>query len=60
MISLCSRRPVTVFMVATALCILGVLSWQRLPVQLLPQFVFPEVTVNTILPNAFPEQLERE
>ena len=60
MISLCSRRPVTVFMVTAALCILGVLSWQRLPVQLLPQFVFPEVTVNTILPNAFPEQLERE
>lgn len=60
MISLANNRPVTVLMVTLGLCILGVLSWQRLPMQLLPQFVFPEVQINTAMPDAFPEQLERE
>ena len=54
------NRPITVLMITLGCCILGVLSWQRLPVQLLPELVFPEIQVNTSMPNAYPEQLERE
>jgi multidrug efflux pump subunit AcrB/ABC-type multidrug transport system ATPase subunit len=55
-----NNRPITVLMVTLACCMLGILSWQRLPVQLLPELVFPEIQVNTSMPNAYPEQLERE
>lgn len=60
MIAFSDRRPVTILMASVALCILGVLSWNRLPVQLLPQVVFPEIQINVIQPGAFAEQLERE
>ncbi|MFQ5637384.1 MAG: efflux RND transporter permease subunit [bacterium] len=54
------KRPVTIFMTTLGLCLLGVISWQRLPVQLLPQFIFPEVHVNTGMAGASPEKIERE
>lgn len=60
MIAFADRHPVTILMAACSLCVLGVLSWQRLPVQLLPQIVFPEVEINVAMLDAFPEQLERE
>ena len=60
MINLVLRRPITVLMLCLGLCLLGVLSWQRLAVQLLPQFVLPEVQVTTVIPGRSPEQLEWE
>ncbi|MCG8603859.1 efflux RND transporter permease subunit, partial [bacterium] len=54
------KRPVTVFMIAAGLCLLGVISWQQLSVQLLPQFIFPEVFLSTGMAGASPEKIERE
>ncbi len=60
MTSFALKRPVTILMIALGLCLLGVISWQRLPVQLLPQFILPEVYVGTGMPGASPEKIERE
>jgi multidrug efflux pump subunit AcrB len=54
------KRPVTVLMISLGLCLLGYLSWQRLPVQLLPQLIFPEVYVGAGLPGGSPEEVERQ
>ncbi len=54
------RRPVTTSMFFSALAILGVVSWTRLPVQLFPELIFPEVFVTLTLPGATPEQVERD
>jgi multidrug efflux pump subunit AcrB/ABC-type multidrug transport system ATPase subunit len=54
------KRPITVFMATVGLCLLGVISWQRLAVQLLPQFILPEVYVGMGRPGASPEQIEQE
>ena len=54
------KRPITIFMITAGLCLLGVISWQRLSVQLLPQFIFPEVFINTGMAGASPEKLEHD
>ena len=54
------RRPVTTSMFFAAFAILGVVSWTRLPVQLFPELIFPEVFVTLSLPGAAPEQVERD
>ncbi|KPK93167.1 hypothetical protein AMJ80_06080 [bacterium SM23_31] len=43
-----------------ALGILGVISWQRLPVQLFPVLTFPQLIVQVSMSGASPEQVERE
>ncbi|MDZ7290692.1 MAG: efflux RND transporter permease subunit [candidate division KSB1 bacterium] len=60
MTSFSLKRPVTILMIAIGLCLLGVISWQRLPVQLLPQFILPEVWVAAGMPGASPEKIEAE
>jgi len=54
------RRPVTTTMFFLALAILGVISWTRLPLQLFPELIFPEVFVTFNLNGASAEQIERE
>ncbi len=54
------RRPVTTSMFFAAFAILGVVSWTRLPVQLFPELIFPEVFVTLSLQGASPEQIERD
>ena len=54
------RRPVTTSMFFAAFAILGVVSWTRLPVQLFPELIFPEVFVTLSLQGASPEQVERD
>jgi multidrug efflux pump subunit AcrB/ABC-type multidrug transport system ATPase subunit len=54
------RRPVTTSMFFLAMAMLGLISWTRLPVQLFPELIFPEVFVSLVLPGASPEQIERE
>lgn len=54
------RRPVTTTMFFLALGILGVISWVRLPLQLFPELIFPEVFVTFNLNGASAEQIERE
>jgi len=54
------NRPVTTAMFFLALGILGVISWNRLPVQLYPALTFPQLIVQVSMPGASPEQVERE
>ncbi|MDA0747723.1 MAG: efflux RND transporter permease subunit, partial [bacterium] len=54
------RRPVTTAMFFTALSLLGIISWGRLPVQIFPELIFPEVFISLSLPGASPEQIERD
>ncbi|MDA0710884.1 MAG: efflux RND transporter permease subunit, partial [bacterium] len=53
-------RPVTTTMFFLALSILGAISWTRLPLQLFPEVIFPEVFVTVALQGASAEQIERE
>ena len=54
------RRPVTTAMFFLALSILGVISLDRLPVQIFPELVFPEVFISARQQGYSPEQVERE
>ncbi|MDR7586807.1 MAG: efflux RND transporter permease subunit [Armatimonadota bacterium] len=52
------RRPVAVLMVLSALLVLGLLAYARMPVELFPNVQFPFVTVATPYPGAGPEEVE--
>jgi HAE1 family hydrophobic/amphiphilic exporter-1 len=51
-------RRVTVAMIATAIIVLGLFAFPRLPVSLLPNFSPPVVTVAVNYTNVAPEQME--
>ena len=53
------QRPIAVCMLFAALVLLGVLSYSRLPVDLLPSIVYPRLTVLTTYPDIPAEDLER-
>ncbi|MCD4814352.1 efflux RND transporter permease subunit [bacterium] len=52
------RRPVFVAMIFTAVILLGVISYLRLPRELFPPITFPQLTVLTNYENAAPEEIE--
>ncbi len=52
------RRPITVFMLFIAVVLFGVLALMRLPVDLMPSFEFPMVSVVTLYPGAGSEDIE--
>jgi len=52
------HRPVTVLMAFTAIIIFGLISWQRLPLQLMPTIDFPQLTVLTTYENVAPPEIE--
>jgi len=52
------RRPVFVLMVISALMVLGLVSYTRLPVELTPDIQFPFVSVTVVYPGAGPEEVE--
>ncbi len=54
------RRPVFAVMLIGGLVVLGLVAIPRLGVDLWPRVEFPIVTVQTILPGAAPETMERE
>ncbi len=58
--ALAIRRPVFTTMVMTALVVLGVFSYRRLPVDLFPAIDLPIVTVQTTYPGASAGTIERE
>jgi HAE1 family hydrophobic/amphiphilic exporter-1 len=51
-------RRVTVAMIATAIVVLGLFAFPRLPVDLLPSFSPPVVTVSVNYTNVAPQQME--
>lgn len=54
------RQPVFITMLVLALTVLGIISYFRIPVDLLPDVSFPVVTVTTRYPGASPEQVEEQ
>lgn len=52
-------RPITVIMLFTAITVFGIISYQKLPVNLLPDIKYPSLTVWTELEGSSPEQVER-
>jgi HAE1 family hydrophobic/amphiphilic exporter-1 len=51
-------RPITVFMLFIAVVLFGALALLRLPVDLMPSFEFPMVSVVTLYPGAGSEDIE--
>ncbi|MBU4485944.1 MAG: efflux RND transporter permease subunit, partial [Candidatus Delongbacteria bacterium] len=49
----------TVIMIFTAITVFGIISYQKLPVNLLPDIKYPSLTVWTELEGSSPEQIER-
>jgi HAE1 family hydrophobic/amphiphilic exporter-1 len=52
------RRPVAVAMGMLAVILIGAVCVLRLPIDLLPEISFPQVTVRTVWPNVSPEEME--
>lgn len=53
------RRPVAVTMLWLAVAFLGVISFFRLPIDLLPSVSYPRLVVHTSYPNVAPAEVER-
>ncbi len=53
------RRPVATAMLYLAIGVLGVVSFARLPIDLLPDVSFPTLSVWTTYPDAGPAEVER-
>jgi multidrug efflux pump subunit AcrB len=54
------QNPVFAAMVMTALCVIGLYSWQRLGVEQMPDISFPGAYIEVSYPGASPEAVERE
>ena len=52
------NRPVTVLMAFAAVALIGLISWNRLPVELLPSLNYPQLTVMTAYENVAPPEIE--
>ena len=52
------RRPVTVSMFVAAVILFGIVSLQRLPLNLLPDISYPSLTIQTELPDTAPAEIE--
>jgi HAE1 family hydrophobic/amphiphilic exporter-1 len=59
MIEIFIHRKVTTAMVFLGICLLGIISFSRLPVRLLPEIEFPRLTVVTPFENATPTEIEK-
>jgi len=58
--SLPVRRPVATSMLFVGVLLLGLIAWQRIPVELLPPVSGEELFVNFFRPGSEPEVVERE
>jgi len=52
-------RPVTVGMATLAAVVFGIVSFSKLPIELLPDVSLPTLTVQTELPDAAPQEVEQ-
>jgi hydrophobic/amphiphilic exporter-1 (mainly G- bacteria), HAE1 family len=53
------RRPIAVTMLFVAVILLGMISFSRLPIDLLPDVSYPQLVVYTTYPGAAPAEVER-
>ena len=51
-------RPITTTMLFLIVILLGAISFSRLPVDLMPELVYPTLTVRTDYPNVGPQEVE--
>ena len=58
LVSFSIRRPVSVFIFAVAAIVFGVVAFQRLATDLLPDITYPSVTVRTVYDGAAPVEVE--
>jgi hydrophobic/amphiphilic exporter-1 (mainly G- bacteria), HAE1 family len=58
LVDLSIRRPVAVAMAFLAIVVFGVVSFTRLPLDLLPDIAFPTVTIQTSYPGVGPQEIE--
>ncbi len=58
--TLAIKRPVTTVMFFIALGVLGVISYTTLPVQLMPNYIYPKMFVFAGYPGASPEKVEED
>jgi CzcA family heavy metal efflux pump len=58
--SLAIRRPVGTLAVASVVVVLGVFYLARLPLDLLPQIIYPQIRVNVNYPGVAPEVMEEQ
>ncbi len=58
LISFSIRRPVSVFIFAVATIVFGVVAFQRLATDLLPDITYPSVSVQTVYDGAAPVEVE--
>ena len=52
------RRPVATWMVAIAAAVFGLVSYERLPLNLMPDLSYPTITVRTEIAGYAPEEVE--
>lgn len=52
------RRPVTILMCCLVAILLGAISFVRLPVDLMPEIVYPTLSVRAEYPGVAPEEME--
>ncbi|HED09792.1 MAG TPA: efflux RND transporter permease subunit [Caldithrix abyssi] len=53
-----TTRPVAILMVVIGVVVFGVISYQQLPLNLMPDMTYPSLTVRTEYPGAAPEEVE--
>ena len=53
-----TTRPVAITMIVLATAVFGVVSFTKLPVDLLPEISYPTLTVRTVYPGGAPEDIE--
>ncbi|HDY88877.1 MAG TPA: efflux RND transporter permease subunit, partial [bacterium] len=58
--TLAIKRPITTVMVFLGLGLLGIISWNQLPMQILPRMTFPEMTIRAYMNGYSPDAIERD
>jgi len=53
-----TTRPVAILMVVIGICVFGWISYQQLPLNLMPEISYPSLTVRTEYPGSAPEEVE--
>ena len=54
------RRPVATWMITIALIVFGLVSYQRLPLNLMPDLSYPTITIRTEADGYAPEEVEAQ
>ena len=55
-----TTRPVAILMIVIGIFVFGLLSYRRLPLNLMPDITYPSLTVRTEYPGTAPEDVEND